>query len=75
MVSETLRASIGSIVTLEFNDGEIVDAKIAAVDPEEHRDVVYEVVRVRVPGRTTRYEPGAFHRASLDEVKQVSAVR
>ncbi len=74
MVSDTLRANVGSIVTLEFRDGEIVDAKIVSVDSEEHRDVVYAVVRVRVPGRITRYEPGIFHRASLEEIKRVGAV-
>ena len=47
---DSLAAQIGRIVELRFEDGEVVHAKLLALDPDDHEDITYEVVRVITPG-------------------------
>jgi len=49
-VVRILRANVGSVVTIECRDGEVVEAKISSIDSDEHNDVTYEVVSVRSSG-------------------------
>ena len=45
----SLAAQINRTVELCFSDGEIVHARLLAIDPDDHEDVTYEVVRVVKP--------------------------
>ena len=72
MIGTELKRKIGSIVTIEFRDGEILDAKVSSVDLDEHEDVVYEVIRVRESIRSVEYCPDNFYRASLADIVRVS---
>lgn len=73
MVGRILRANVGSVVTIEFADGEVIEAKISSVDSDEHNDVTYEVVSVRSPGFGVRYKPGNFYQAKIADIARVIA--
>lgn len=72
MVEEILRAHVGGLVTIEFADGEVVDAKLSSVDLEEHADIIYEVVTVRSPGAGVAYEPEKLYRAKIADIARVT---
>lgn len=69
-IVEKLTTSIDRVVTIEFSDGEIVDARIVSVDPYEHEDVIYDVVHVRTPGTSQRSRRELL-RASICEIVHV----
>jgi hypothetical protein len=47
----------GRVVRLTLDDGEVCEARIASVDTDDHTDVIYEVIRIIVPGRTAVHLP------------------
>jgi hypothetical protein len=47
---ESLAAQIGRTVELRFEDGEVVHARLLALDPDDQEDITYEVVRIIAPG-------------------------
>ena len=56
-----LKEHMGAVVTLVLDDGEVVDAKVLFVDPTDHEDVIYDVIRVQVAGAKTDYtREGAY---------------
>lgn len=65
-----LRRHVNSIVRLSFNDGELVEARLLAVDQVEHHDLTYEVRRIVQPSRTGALgsRPGATVVAPLREL-------
>ena len=69
---DSLAAQLNRIVELRFSDGEVVEAKLLAIDPDDHEDVTYEVVRVvssgKPPARGT--EVGATVVAELHELEE-----
>jgi len=66
-----LRRYKGSTVTLEFTDGEVIDADILHIDAEDHRDFTYDVRRVRVAGPNTDYSKRGAYVTSLAMLKSV----
>lgn len=70
---EQLRLSecVGRRVVLEFTDGERVEAKILSVDPDDHEDMIFDVVRVLNPVPDSSYPAGAVYRASLESIRRV----
>jgi hypothetical protein len=69
---DSLGAQLNRVVELRFSDGEVVEAKLLAIDPDDHEDVTYEVVRVvsagNPPARGT--EVGATVIAELHELEE-----
>lgn len=67
---DSLAAQIGRTVELHFEDGEVVHARLLAIDPDDHEDLTYEVVRVIAaashPARGTQV--GAIVVAELHEL-------
>lgn len=47
----------GRVVRLALDDGEVCEARIASVASDGHADVIYEVLRVIVPGRAVAHHP------------------
>ena len=47
---DSLAAQIGRTVELRFVDGEVVHARLLAIDPDDHEDITCEVVRVIAVG-------------------------
>jgi hypothetical protein len=47
---DALGNQINRTVELCFSDGEVVHAKLLAIDPDDHEDVTYEIVRVVTAG-------------------------
>jgi len=41
---------VGRVVRLEFSNGEQIEAKLLAVDPQVHADLTYDVLRVLATG-------------------------
>jgi hypothetical protein len=68
---ELLRRYKGSTVTLEFTDGEVIDADILHIDAEDNRDFTYDVRRVRVAGPNTDYSKRGAYATSLAMLKSV----
>jgi hypothetical protein len=68
---ELLRRHIGSAVTVEFTDGEIIDAEILHVDADDHRDFTYDVRRVRVRGPSTDYSRSGAYVMPVEFVRRV----
>jgi len=60
-VANLLVANMGRVVTLSFDDGEVVDAKILHVDLDDHRDITIDVVAVRRAIPTTHYDPNVVY--------------
>jgi len=71
MVVRILRANVGSVVTIEFRDGEVIEAKISSIDSDEHNDVTYEVVSVRSSGPGAGYQQGNFYQAKIADIARV----
>ena len=68
---ESLRRYKGTPVTLEFTDGEFIDANILGIDAEDHEDFTYDVRRVRVSIPSTLYSKDAAYIAPLEMLKSV----
>lgn len=68
---ELLRRYRGSLVTLEFNDGESIDAHVLQIDAEDHNDFTYDVRRVRVAGPSTDYSKRGAYVTSISRLKDV----
>lgn len=68
---ELLRRNKGKLVTIEFTDGEVIDANILAIDAEDHEDFTYDVRRVRVAIPSTLYSKDAVYIAPLEMLKSV----
>lgn len=71
-LEQELREKVGSVVRLDFTDGEIADVRLCAVDTDEHHDIVYEVVRVHRAAARPASNKQAFVRARIDEVSKIS---
>lgn len=69
---EFLRKHRGSVVTLEFDDGEIIDARLLHVDPDDHEDITYDVIRVRASGPTTAYDPSTVYVMPISAIRRVT---
>jgi hypothetical protein len=65
-----LRQHVGDVVTLEFDDGEIVDARLLHVDLEDHEDITYDVVRVIATGANTAYDPHAVYLMPISAIRR-----
>ena len=68
---ELLRRYKGMPVTLEFKDGEVIDADILHIDAEDHGDFTYDVRRVRLAGPSTDYGKSGAYVSTLDMLKSV----
>ena len=71
-VVELLQRSVGSVVTVEFDDGEIIDAEILQVDMDDHRDFTYDVRNVRVRGPHTDYSRAGVYVMSVELIRSIS---
>jgi hypothetical protein len=69
-----LKALEGRIVRLSFADGEEIEARLAAVDIEDHEDVIYSVLRVLRPGSDSEYDPNSLYRSAIDTIVDVSSI-
>ena len=58
------------IVRLSFRDGEVVDCRILATDPQVHADLTYEVIRIHQTGapQALGTAVGAIVVASTDDI-------
>jgi hypothetical protein len=43
---DSLVAQLGRVVELRFSDGEIVQGRLLAIDPDDQEDLTYEVLRI-----------------------------
>jgi hypothetical protein len=68
---DSLGAQLNRTVELRFSDGEVVHAKLLAIDPDDHEDVTYEVVRILSFGGSSARgaEVGATVIAELHELE------
>jgi hypothetical protein len=73
---DSLRTHLNREVELRFTDGEVVHAKLLAVDTHEHDDLTYEVLRVIRPGvpPAKATEAGATIVAKLEELEHCQIV-
>ena len=68
---DSLAAQIGRTVELRFVDGEVVHARLLAIDPDDHEDITCEVVRVIAVGSPpARGGLGRFDEA-IDRLEEV----
>jgi hypothetical protein len=70
-----LKALEGQIVRLSFADGEEIVARIAAVDVDDHEDIIYSVLRVLRPGPDSEYDSTSLYRSRIDTTVDVSSNR
>jgi hypothetical protein len=71
---EQLKAQESKRVTLEFNDGEVIDAVLLKVDSVEHDDITFDVIRVRTAAHDSpRYDSKNVYVAPIESVARVSA--
>jgi len=61
-------------VTLQFTDGEIVDAILVGVDAQEHDDITFDVLAVRQPIAKSAYDVRNVYTAPISSVRAVSAL-
>jgi hypothetical protein len=73
MVEQLLRHKSQS-VTLEFDDGEMVDAILLNVDPLEHEDITFDVIQVRRTVREYPYSKKNVYVAPISSVRSVAAL-
>jgi len=71
LVAELTRHTSKS-VTLEFDDGEVVDAVLLKVDSTEHDDITFDVLRVRQRVEGTRYDARNVYVAPISTVRRVT---
>lgn len=70
---EQLRVLKGKEVTLEFQDGEVVDAKVVDIDAE-HNELIYDVLAVRRAISEEAYPRTKVYTAPIATVASVRAV-
>lgn len=68
---ETLLRCRSKPVTIEFDDGEVVDAVLLSVDPDEHEDLLFDVLSVRVPSADRKYDRRNIYRAPISDVRRI----
>jgi hypothetical protein len=73
LVEQLLRNKSQS-VTLEFEDGEVVDAILLDVDPSEHEDITFDVIQVRHTVREKPYDKKNVYVAPINSIKSVRAL-
>lgn len=56
-------------MTIEFVDGEVIDARILHIDAENHRDFTHDVLRVRRKGSNTDYSKLGAYVAPIGMIK------
>lgn len=61
-------------VRMYLDDGEISDVRLLAVDASDHLDVIYEVIRVVVPGSATNYVGDAYFRVPISCVMRAEPI-
>lgn len=61
-------------VTLEFVDGEVIDAILLNVDPAEHEDVTFDVIQVRHTVRESPYDKKNVYVAPISSIRSVAAL-
>jgi hypothetical protein len=61
----------GKNVLLEFDDGDLVEAKLLNVDVSEHEDIVFDVVRIRRAHDASRYSTKNVYLAAIRSVVRV----
>jgi hypothetical protein len=69
-----LKALEGQIVRLSFADGEEIEARLAAVDVEDHEDIIYSVLRVLRPSSNSEYDSSSLYRSTIDTIVDVSSI-
>lgn len=69
-IDAVLRSAVGSVVRIEFDDGESIDAKVVSVDVEEHDDVVYEPVKI--PEGRSKHTIGQYYRSAIADIQRVT---
>jgi len=69
-----LQALVGQVVTLSFADGEEIEARLTAVDVEDHEDVIYSVIRVLRPGVDSACDSNSLYRSRIDTIVDVSSI-
>ena len=62
------------LVTIEFSDGEILEARLLNVDTVEHDDVVLDVKSVLKSTSGRKYKPNEYYRAAIDTIRSVTRV-
>jgi hypothetical protein len=70
-LDQALKNLEGDAARLRFTDGEEIVARLISVDLEEHRDVIFDLVRVITPGPGSRYEGKAAYVATIDTIASV----
>jgi hypothetical protein len=73
MVDQLLQHKSHS-VTLEFDDGEVIDAILLNVDPLEHQDITFDVIQVRHTVRGKPYDKKNVYVAPITSVRSVTAL-
>ena len=68
---DQLRRLKSQPVTIEFVDGEVVDAVLLEVDTEEHDDIVFDVTAVRKRTEKTAYDARNVYTAPISSVRRV----
>jgi len=71
---EQLRLHTSKSVTLEFEDGEMVDAILLQVDPSEHEDITFDVIQVRRAVRQKSYDRKNVYVAPISSIRSVAAL-
>lgn len=74
-ILEELQRLKSKPVVLEFTDGEVVEAILLGVDPQEHDDIMFDVLAVREPIAKTKYDPHNVYRAPIASVRRVALIR
>jgi hypothetical protein len=73
-ISKQLEALQRKTVILEFEDGDVVDARLLAVDTSDHDDVVLEITNVRKSPTGRSYSPRDYYRAAISTIRSVRSV-
>jgi hypothetical protein len=71
---EQLLSYASKPVTLEFEDGELVDAILLKIDPSEHEDITFDVIQVRRTVREEPYDRKNVYVAPISSVRSVTAL-
>lgn len=71
---EQLLSYASKPVTLEFEDGEVVDAVLLKVDASEHDDITFDVIQVRRTVREQSYDRKNVYVAPISSIKSVATL-
>jgi hypothetical protein len=67
-----LREHVGDVITLEFDDGEVIDAKLLHLDADDHNDITYDVVRVRTSASERQYDSTAAYLMPISAIRRAT---